>query len=130
MNRRAFLSLSLLPLVSRLKIPETVPTDPRGFARWAAQWDLRAHRHNWPDDWQALGQVEATQWCEAWGVIIGVGPPEWLSDRAARVLALLHGRADTLAAYRTDCGRAFAVAVDGELTTGLRQEFKRPLWRV
>jgi hypothetical protein len=33
-------------------------------------------------------------------------------------------------AYRTPCGHAWCLVVEGVLSEGFRAEFKRPLWRL
>ena len=132
MNRRQCLAALLaLPAVcsgSEYSDSDRIPTDPKGFARWAAEWDLRAIRFNHPADWWTKGYVSTLNWSDDRAAFIGVGPPDWLSDRAARVLAVL-GPGPIAGAYRTPCGHALAIVVEGRLTEDCRAEFRRPLWK-
>lgn len=124
-----------------------LPTNPRELAYFVCEWDLRAIDANGfcdgfgnrCNEMGHRGYVAPIQWAE-WTCFCGMGPPDWLTDRAARVLANLSDIDDAtdelvnlvpiLAAYRTPCGRAFAIVVEGTLTPECREEFKRALWRV
>jgi len=113
------------------------PETPREVACFLAHWEFSATKQN-ERDWHCSGHVVPIQWSKDAAAFIGIGPDPWLTDRAARVMARLseidpvtdelRSVVPIVGCYRTPCGHAWSLVVEGVLSEGFRAEFRRPLW--